>query len=131
VTSAVRGGVLEHPGIRAALKTKLLSLKRTELNRQPSGSIPVSARKFWGCCVAMVAPEGAAVILGTGSLLRVQTDLGSGDGFTAIYESSPNDYAVAHLNILSISAGMQRHDLCRHASRFHANQDAVGWYLVG
>jgi hypothetical protein len=43
VTSAVRGGVSDHPGIPTGLKTQLLRPNWTELNRLPSGSIPVSA----------------------------------------------------------------------------------------
>ena len=43
VTSAVRGGVPEHPGIPIALKTQPLRPIWTHLNCQPSGSIPVSA----------------------------------------------------------------------------------------
>lgn len=43
VTSAVRRGVSEHPGIPAALKTQPIRPNWTELNWQPSGSIPVSA----------------------------------------------------------------------------------------
>src|SRR5260221_10766245 len=46
VTSAVRSGVSEHPGIPAALKTQPLRPNWSELNCQPSGSIPVSATIF-------------------------------------------------------------------------------------
>jgi predicted nuclease of predicted toxin-antitoxin system len=45
VTSVVRGGVPEHPGIPTALKTQPLRPIWTRLNWQPSGSIPVSATK--------------------------------------------------------------------------------------
>ena len=45
VTSAVRGGLLEHPGIRTVLKPQPLELNWTGLNCQPSGSIPVSATR--------------------------------------------------------------------------------------
>ncbi len=43
MTSALRGGVLDHPGIPTGLKPQPLRLNRTELNWQPVGSIPVSA----------------------------------------------------------------------------------------
>jgi hypothetical protein len=46
VTSAVRGGVPEHPGIPTALKTQPLRPNWAGLNCQPSGSIPVSANLF-------------------------------------------------------------------------------------
>ena len=46
VTSAVRGGVLDHRGIPTGLKTQLLRPNWTEPNRQQSGSIPVSATMF-------------------------------------------------------------------------------------
>jgi hypothetical protein len=43
VTSAVRGSVSEQAGIPTVLKAQPLRPNWTELNRQPSGSIPVSA----------------------------------------------------------------------------------------
>jgi hypothetical protein len=43
MTSALRGGVLDHPGIPTGLKPQRLRPNWTELNCQPSGSIPVSA----------------------------------------------------------------------------------------
>ena len=46
VTSAVRGGVPEHPGIPTGLKTILPRPNWTDLNRQPACSIPVSATMF-------------------------------------------------------------------------------------
>ncbi len=46
VTSAIRGGVSEHPGIPAELKTQPLRPNWIEMNRQPSGSAPVSATTF-------------------------------------------------------------------------------------
>src|SRR6266853_4295500 len=47
VTSAVHGGVSEHRGIPTGLKTQPLRPNWTELNWQPSGSIPVSATKYF------------------------------------------------------------------------------------
>jgi hypothetical protein len=46
VTSEVRCGVSDPPGIPTGLKTQLLRPNWTELNWQPSGSIPVSATMF-------------------------------------------------------------------------------------
>jgi hypothetical protein len=42
VTSAVRGGVSQHPEIQAVLKTQPVRPNWTEPNWQPSGSIPVT-----------------------------------------------------------------------------------------
>ena len=46
MTSAIRGGVSQHPGIPTALKTQLLRLNWTELNWRLAGSTPVSATMF-------------------------------------------------------------------------------------
>jgi hypothetical protein len=43
MTSALRGGVLDHPEIPAGLKPQPLRPNSAELNWQPVGSIPVSA----------------------------------------------------------------------------------------
>ncbi len=46
VTSAVRRGISEHPGIPTGLKQQPLRRNWTGLNHQPPGSIPVSATMF-------------------------------------------------------------------------------------
>jgi len=56
VTSAVHRGVSEHRGIPTVLKTRPVKPNWTELNWQPSGSIPVSATNSlytYGLCAAI------------------------------------------------------------------------------
>src|ERR1019366_842641 len=53
VTSAVRGGILDHPRIPTVLKTQPLRPNWTELNWRTAGSTPVSATMFsqtYGLC---------------------------------------------------------------------------------
>ena len=60
VTSALRGGISEHPGIPTVLKRQPLRPNRTELNCLPSGSTAVSATQFLNnglASVSAVAPS--------------------------------------------------------------------------
>jgi len=62
VTSAVRGGVPERPGIPNVPKTQLLGPNWPELNWEPSGSNPVSATKRMAD--SLFISGGALVIAG-------------------------------------------------------------------